>query len=339
MKRRIVMAAAALAAIVVLALAGGSFYMLGYSLDPDPNRADTDSAYAQLYSRMPDMRPWADSLRRCGLLRDTFVAMPGGERHHALWLRADSACGRTAVIVHGYKDCAVKFLYLGRMYHRDLGYNILLPDLHAHGLSDGGSIGMGWNDRLDVMRWAEVAERMFRVAGHESRVVVHGVSMGAATVMCMSGEPLPAYIKCFVEDCGYTSVWDEFACQLREQFGLPPFPLMYTTSALCGAVNGWRFGEASPLAQVARCRRPMLFIHGDADRDGLQPLCGQAGAQAAVDRARFGPCHVVCRPPRGVYAGGGRLRWPLTLWPPCAPGPRAAAGRALSTALSAGVGP
>ena len=70
------MAAAALAAIVVLALAGGSFYMLGYSLDPDPNRADTDSAYAQLYSRMPDMRPWADSLRRCGLLRDTFVAMP-----------------------------------------------------------------------------------------------------------------------------------------------------------------------------------------------------------------------------------------------------------------------
>lgn len=115
------MAAAALAAIVVLALAGGSFYMLGYSLDPDPNRADTDSAYAQLYSRMPDMRPWADSLRRCGLLRDTFVAMPGGERHHALWLRADSACGRTAVIVHGYKDCAVKFLYLGRMYHRDLG--------------------------------------------------------------------------------------------------------------------------------------------------------------------------------------------------------------------------
>lgn len=266
MKRRIVMAAAALAAIVVLALAGGSFYMLGYSLDPDPNRADTDSAYTQLYSRMPDMRPWADSLRRCGLLRDTFVAMPGGERHHALWLRADSACGRTAVIVHGYKDCAVKFLYLGRMYHRDLGYNILLPDLHAHGLSDGGSIGMGWNDRFDVMRWAEVAERMFRVAGHESRVVVHGVSMGAATVMCMSGEPLPDYIKCFVEDCGYTSVWDEFACQLREQFGLPPFPLMYTTSALCGAVNGWRFGEASPLAQVTRCRRPMLFIHGDADR-------------------------------------------------------------------------
>ena len=191
--------------------------------------------------------------------------MPGGERHHALYLRADSACGRTAIVVHGYKDCSAKFLFLGRMYHRDMGFNVLLPDLHAHGLSDGGDIGMGWNDRRDLVHWAAVAERLFRSEGHESRIVLHGVSMGAATVMCASGEDLPPYIRCFVEDCGYTSVWDEFACQLKGQFGLPPFPLMYTTSALCGLRHGWRFGEASPLRQVAKCRRPMLFIHGDRD--------------------------------------------------------------------------
>ena len=89
--------------------------------------------------------------------------------------------------------------------------------------------------------------------------------MGAATTMCLSGEQLPEYVKCFVEDCGYTSVWDEFAGQLRAQFSLPPFPLMYSTSALCGMRYGWRFGEASPLKQVSRCRRPMLFIHGSAD--------------------------------------------------------------------------
>lgn len=265
MKRRVLCVAVMLAAVVVFALWGASHYMLGYSLGPDPNRRDTDSAYSQLFGRMPDMRPWTDSLRSRGLLRDTFVTMPCGERHHALWLRGDSACGRTAVIVHGYKDSAVKFLYLGRMYHRDMGFNILLPDLHAHGLSDGDDIRMGWADRFDVMRWAGLAERMFRVPGHESRIVVHGVSMGAATAMCLSGERLPGYIKCFVEDCGYTSVWDEFSWQLRGQFGLPPFPLMYTTSALCWLTHGWRFGEASPLESVARCRLPMLFIHGDAD--------------------------------------------------------------------------
>ena len=263
--RRVATVAAAVCVAVVAALWGGSSYMLGYSLDPDPNRADTDSAYALLCERLPDMRQWTDSLRRNGLLRDTFVAMPGGERHHALWLRGDSARGRTAIVVHGYKDSAQKFLFLGRMYHRDLGFNILMPDLHAHGLSEGEAIGMGWRERHDVLRWAEIAGRMFADPERGSSVVVHGVSMGAATTMCASGERLPGCVKCFVEDCGYTSVWDEFAWQLKEQFGLPPFPLMYTTSLLCGVRHGWRFGEASPLAQVAKCRKPMLFIHGDSD--------------------------------------------------------------------------
>lgn len=265
MKRTLILLTMAVALLCAIAT-GGSLYMLDYSLSPSPARRDTAKALKALYRQMPDMRTWVDSLRGSRLLRDTFVTMPSGERHHALFLRADSAHGRTAVIVHGYKDYAVKFLYLGRMYHRDLGYNILLPDLHAHGLSEGGDIQMGWKERQDVRHWADVAERLFRDSVSPSRLVVHGVSMGAATTMCLSGEQdLPAYIKGFVEDCGYTSVWDEFSLQLKEQFSLPEFPLMYTTSLLCRLRHGWTFGEASALRQVGKCLRPMLFIHGDAD--------------------------------------------------------------------------
>ena len=61
-------------------------------------------------------------------------------------------------------------------------------------------------------------------------MVVHGVSMGAATTMMVSGEELPPYVKCFVEDCGYTSVWDEFKGELKNQFGLPAFPLLDVAS-------------------------------------------------------------------------------------------------------------
>lgn len=253
------------ATIVGIIITGASFYMLGYSLASDPNRHDLDSAYSVLYRKIPDMKTWVDSLNSHKLLRDTFITMSSGERHHALYLRNDSAHGRTAVIVHGYKDCSVKFLYLGRMYHRDLGFNILLPDLHGHGLSDGDDIRMGWDDRLDVMRWIEVGASLFGTTDCPARIVVHGVSMGAATTMCLSGEQTPEYVECFVEDCGYSSVWEEFSGQLDEQFSLPEFPIMYTTSLLCRLINGWSFGEASPLRQVAKCSRPMLFIHGDAD--------------------------------------------------------------------------
>jgi len=264
-KRRISVIVACLFVAVAVLLCGGSCYMLGYSLSPDPNRRDVDSMYAVLYERVPDMKPWVDSLEHHGLLRDTFISMPSGEKAHALYVRGDTAKGRTAIVVHGYKDTAVKYLYLGRMYNRDLGFNVLLPDLHAHGLSDGDAIQMGWNDRNDVIKWMEVAERMFRDSVLKSRMVVHGVSMGAATTMCVSGERLPSYVSCFVEDCGYTSVWDEFSVQIKEQFGLSDFPLMYSTSLLCQLCHGWSFGEASPLRQVAKCDRPMLFIHGGGD--------------------------------------------------------------------------
>lgn len=264
--RKTIYAIIAVAAVLTVATVGSGMYMLSYSLTPDSGRRNIDSAYAELFANYPYMLQWTDSMLRHGLLRDTFVTMPSGERHHALYARADSAHGRTAVIVHGYKDCAVKFLYLGRMYRQDMGCNILMPDLHAHGLSEGEDIQMGWKDREDVIRWTEVAERMFRDSTQPSRMVVHGVSMGAATTMCVSGEQLPDYVRCFVEDCGYTSVWDEFAVQLKEQFGLPQFPLMQVTSMLCRMRYGWTFGQASPLKQVAGCRRPMLFIHGDNDR-------------------------------------------------------------------------
>lgn len=265
MKKRTLYTAGGVIAALCVIIMCASVYMLGYSLTPSPDRQNVDRAYERLFERVPDMRQWVDSLKNNNLLRDTFIDAADGRRLHALYLRCDTAHGRTAVLVHGYKDTAVKFLHFGRMYHRDLGCNILMPDLSAHGLSDGMAIQMGWKDRTDVIRWTEVADKLFRDSTGKTRMVVHGVSMGAATTMCVSGEVLPEYVRCFVEDCGYTSVWDEFAVQLKEQFGLPELPLMYTTSLLCRVRYGWSFGEASPLAQVAKCRRPMLFIHGDKD--------------------------------------------------------------------------
>lgn len=106
---------------------------------------------------------------------------------------------------------------------------------------------------------------MFSTVGDSMRLVVHGISMGAATTMCVSGEHTPDYVKCFVEDCGYTSAWDEFAHELRGRFSLPEFPLLYTASWLTQAKYGWSFKEASPLKQVAKCKKPMFFIHGDKD--------------------------------------------------------------------------
>ena len=254
--------------VIALGLWIATDYMVRFSLSPDPNRTDIDSAYRKvLYSRFPDMKPWVNQMKAKQLLRDTFVVMPhSGERHHALYIHSDRSEGKTAIVVHGYKDCAIKFLYMGRMYYEVFGYNVLMPDLSAHGLSEGESIRMGWRDSEDLLHWTRVAENLFGDSRNRCRIVVHGVSMGAATTMNLSGKPnLPSSIVGFVEDCGFTSVWDEFKEELKNQFSLPAFPLLYTGSALCKARYGWSFKEASPLESVKRCNYPMLFIHGDND--------------------------------------------------------------------------
>jgi fermentation-respiration switch protein FrsA (DUF1100 family) len=252
--------------VIIVATIGGSIYMLDYSLSPDAERAtDNERTLAKRCKEMPSIRPWVDSLKRANALRDTMITMPTGERHHAYFVYAHRPTSLTAVLVHGYHDCAMGMMQLGYLYHHCLGYNILLPDLHAHGLSEGNRVQMGWKDRFDVLRWTEVADSLFRGPVPHTRMVVHGVSMGAATTMALSGEKTPNYVRAFVEDCGYTSVWDEFSYELREIFGLPDFPLMWTTSALCQLCYGWSFGQADIVRQVAKCTKPMLFIHGTND--------------------------------------------------------------------------
>lgn len=252
--------------VLVLAgcIAGGSFYMLDLSLTPDAKilAKDADS-YPYMYRNYPFLESWVDSLRKEDALKDTFVFNPHGIQLHALYAAAPQPTPQTAVIVHGYTDNAIRMLMIGYLYNRDLGYNILLPDLQHQGESEGSAVQMGWKDRFDVLQWMNIANRIF---GDSTQMVVHGISMGGATTMMVSGEPQPYFVKCFVEDCGYTSVWDEFSHELESSFGLPPFPLMYTTDWLCRMKYGWGFKEASSLNQVAKCRLPMFFIHGDKDK-------------------------------------------------------------------------
>ena len=116
-------------------------------------------------------------------------------------------------------------------------------------------------DRKDVLQWIDYIIEQ----DPEAKIVVHGISMGAATTMMTAGESTPDNVKAFVEDCGYTSVWDIFSSELQLRFGLPEFPILYTASGVARLRAGYSFTEASALAQVARCEKPMLFIHGTAD--------------------------------------------------------------------------
>ena len=149
--------------------------------------------------------------------------------------------------------------YVKRFHDR--GMNVLAPAARAHERSGGDYIGMGRPERLDVVAWIG---RIVQ-ADPEARILVFGESMGAATAMDVAGESLPANVKCIIEDCGYTSVWDEFSLQLKDVFGLPSFPLLDVANLVCNVRAGYDFHKASSVEQLKHATVPMLFIHGDQD--------------------------------------------------------------------------
>ena len=172
----------------------------------------------------------------------------------------NDASDRWAIVLHGYRSNHNGVASLAQHYYA-AGYQVLAPDLRACGDSEGEYVGMGWLDRNDVLQWIDWVLKQ----DSDARIVVHGVSMGAATAMMTAGENTPDAVEVFVEDCGYTSVWDIFSSELKLRFGLPEFPILYTASAVAKAKAGYGFQEASALEQVRNCEKPMLFIHGTAD--------------------------------------------------------------------------
>ncbi|MBR4788173.1 MAG: alpha/beta hydrolase [Bacteroidales bacterium] len=263
MKRLFQLAALFAIAVAINGCAAGK-YMSHYALEPEVHGvADIERTRHKADSLMPGSTAWYDSLKEQDILKDTFIVGYRDFKVHACYVPAkDPATAQgTAIVVHGYGDNHFVFLYLVRMYRDDFNYNVLFPDLQYHGYSEGDHIQMGWNDRLDVEKWIEVAHNVF----HDDFMVLHGVSMGAATVMMASGDPLPEYVRGFVEDCGYASVIKQFNNNRKQSFWFIPPDVLQSASLVTKREHGWGFWEASSVKQLAKCDRPMLFIHGDAD--------------------------------------------------------------------------
>lgn len=164
------------------------------------------------------------------------------------------------ILVHGYTSEQSSIYDIARHYS-DKGYNVLTPDLRAHGLSEGKYVGMGWLDKNDLLLWIDYLLKNYR----NSEIILHGVSMGAATVMMASGENLPTNVKLIVEDCGYTSVWDIFSFELKLRFNLSTFPVLNAASFITNVRTGYNYNEASSIDQIKKSVTPILFIHGNAD--------------------------------------------------------------------------
>lgn len=178
------------------------------------------------------------------------------------YLEAEEPTDKTVVFAHGYLGHARDMALYGQYYYEELGYNIFTADMRGHGQSEGDYIGFGWHDRLDYADWIDF---LLEKQGNDAEIVLHGLSMGAATVLMVSGEDLPDNVKAVVADSPYGSVYDLFDYQLGRMFHLPSFPILPSTSLVTQLRAGYSLTEASAMDQVKQAEVPILYIHGKED--------------------------------------------------------------------------
>ena len=248
--------------IVVGAIGIGSYignYFYNLAINP---KSSKDTIFGDGDNKMEKLKVQEDEewLIKSSNYTDKYITSYDDLKLHAYEIINENPNDKWAIVVHGYTSEG-KYVSAKAKHLYDMGYNILVPDLRGHGMSEGEYIGMGWHDRLDIIDWVHTIIK----ENPNSEIVLHGTSMGAATVLMVSGEELPHNVKAIVADCGYSSAWDEFVYQLDSLFGLKPFPVMQLSNIVTKIKAGYSLKDASALEQVKKSQTPILFIHGDKD--------------------------------------------------------------------------
>lgn len=167
---------------------------------------------------------------------------------------------RWVIVIHGYGRDQNSVWDIAEMYLEN-GYNVLTPDLRASGKSEGQYLSMGYFESEDIKIWIDEIIKK----NPEAQIILHGVSMGAATAMMTAEKGVPNNVKVLIEDCGYTSAYTMFSMELKKIFGLPAFPIMNFVDFMSRVKSGYFLSNVAPIERINKINIPTLFIHGAKD--------------------------------------------------------------------------
>ncbi len=237
--------------------------------------------------------PWADRIPRFHedqawmdrqTWEDLWITSYDGLRLHAALLPAPEASDRTFLAFHGYLSSGRNdFSFAVPLLH-ERGYNVVLADDRAHGLSEGDRITLGLRERFDCRDWAAYLSRRF---GPDSSLFLGGMSMGSTMVLMSAGLPLPDTVRGIVADCGFDSPLRMILLVLRRKYGPLAYPLAWAECLLHRIVAGYSLHATSTVRAMETNSIPILFVHGEADDYVPPEMTLRAYDACRVEKALF----------------------------------------------------
>lgn len=178
---------------------------------------------------------------------------------HGTFLNQNS--NKSVIIIHGY-GAKIKFRIQDAPFYYNQGFNVLLIDQRVHGLSEGKYVSLGKYESQDLLEWI----KWLSAKTNNSKIVLDGVSMGAATVLCASRLDLPANVVFAVSDCSYTTMQELIKATSKRYMLVPNWLLIGLGEGYARRFGKFSLNQDGPIDCVKQAKIPILFIHGTGDK-------------------------------------------------------------------------
>lgn len=165
---------------------------------------------------------------------------------------------KVILITHGYTVNHIICTQFMKMFF-ELGFNVLLIDVRAHGKSEGKYTTYGIKEREDMSLWINKIKEIY---GDNILLGLHGQSMGGATVLMCS--KIRNDINFIISDCPYSNGRDILRYKFK-QSNVPFFPIYQLVNFKIKSKYGFDMDDVSPIDDIKESKVPVLFIHGTSD--------------------------------------------------------------------------
>lgn len=170
---------------------------------------------------------------------------------------------KTMIMVHGISYTRIGMVKYMPMFRRR-GWNILIYDQRFFGRSGGPNTSYGFYEKYDLKAAFDWALTQLPAGGV---IGTMGESLGAGTCLLHAAiDPRPAFV---IADAGFADLQEELELRLKEDYHLPPFPILSIGELWIRLLAGFSFSQVVPEHDAAQLKMPVLFVHGLADLEVL----------------------------------------------------------------------
>lgn len=184
-----------------------------------------------------------------------------GSTLYATFIPSKQPSNQYVIFSHGYRNYGLREFGMMIEFYYNLHVNLLFLDHQAHGKSEGRYITFGYQESKDLLQWMDVLLEKY---GQNIKLYLHGISMGAATVLHASRHA-PTQVQAILSDCAYISPKDQL-CHTMASYHVPFRTITYQTiTKRLNYLMKSNIDEVNNIEAVKQWRKPIYFVHGKED--------------------------------------------------------------------------